>query len=107
MPPLRIRGAGRWYFYVPGECKQFSINMKAVRDRRHRTVAEVFNPDDQRVQRLCLKPATTGTITINPQVEHCGQVWAIALSHAVISGVEGIEPWFAARPEGAKPEAGK
>jgi len=94
---------GRWYFYVPEDCEVFRISIKGIQDRRFRTVAAAVSPDDEPHGRISLGVGENGVVEVKPPPEHRGKVWALASANVTIADVEGIERWFAARPEGAVP----
>ncbi len=102
--PHTLGAGGRWYFYVPQDCEEFSITLAPLGDPTKRGNIQLFTPDDQPGPSLSLPYAGKDqTLTIEPKRADRGKVWSIAASNACIRDTQGIPRFFTPFPNTAKP----
>jgi hypothetical protein len=95
---------GRWYFYVPPDCEEFSITLASLGDPTKRSAIQLFTPDDQPGATQSLPyGGKDQTLTIEPRRADRGKVWSIACTNACIRDVKGIPRYFTPFAQTAKP----
>ena len=111
-------GPCRFYFWAPEDAAKFAIHLKESRDMRLRCTAFVRNPDHEVVAAAMFPPQTLPpelavkgakpsrhvqrVIRVDVPPEHRGRMWSLSGATVTIAKVEGIPPYFAARPEGIR-----
>lgn len=101
---LRMTDSARWYFYVPEDCHTFAIHVTGkLIPKQALSTADIYNPSGDHVLTRSLPLGEEAILSVEPRPDQRGKWWSLAGYELNIRQVDGLAPWFAARPVGPTP----